>query len=84
MDSLAGTDLRLLSILGSNDKVVNMKKYEEAKKDWPADATEYVIQGGIHSYFGNYGIQKGDGEPGITNMEQLETTASIIDEWIGD
>ena len=82
MDSLAGTDMRLLSILGSNDTVVNMKNYEDSKKNWPADATEYVIQGGIHSYFGNYGIQKGDGEPEITADQQLDETAEVIDEWI--
>ena len=82
MDSLAGTDLRLLSILGSNDTVVNMKNYEDSKKNWPEDATEYVIQGGIHSYFGNYGIQKGDGEPEITADRQLDETAEVIDEWI--
>lgn len=82
MDSLAGTDMRLLSILGSNDTVVNMKNYEDSKKNWPADATEYVIQGGIHSYFGNYGIQKGDGEPEITADRQLDETAEVIDEWI--
>lgn len=82
MDSLAGTDMRLLSILGSNDTVVNMKNYEDSKKNWPEDATEYVIRGGIHSYFGNYGIQKGDGEPEITADRQLDETAEVIDEWI--
>ena len=63
---------------------MNLKRYEESRKFWPADSTEKVIDGGIHSFFGCYGIQKGDGEPGITNMQQLETTAAMIDEWIGN
>ena len=83
-DDLSGLPLRFLSIRGSNDGVLNLKRYEESRKFWPADSTEKVINGGIHSFFGCYGIQKGDGEPGITNMEQLETTATMIDEWISD
>jgi hypothetical protein len=83
-DDLSGLPLRFLSIRGSNDGVLNLKRYEESRKFWPADSTEKVIDGGIHSFFGCYGIQKGDGEPGITNMEQLETTATMIDEWISD
>ena len=41
-------DLRLLSIYGSEDKVLNMDSYIENKKNWPEDNEEYVIQGGIH------------------------------------
>ncbi len=82
VDSLADTDVRLLSILGSNDKVIKMDNYEESKKNWPADSTEYVIEGGIHSYFGNYGLQNGDGEPTITADQQLDETAEVISEWI--
>lgn len=82
LESLADTDLRLLSILGSNDKVIKMDNYVASKEKWPADATEYVIQGGIHSYFGNYGIQDGDGEPEITADEQLDETAEVVDDWI--
>ena len=75
------TDLRLLSIYGSEDKVLKMDAYEESKSFWPKEATEYIIEGGIHSYFGNYGIQDGDGEPKITVYEQLEEATEVIDEW---
>lgn len=82
-DDLSGLGIRFLSIRGSNDGVLNLKRYEDSRKFWPSDSTEKVIDGGIHSFFGCYGIQKGDGEPGITNMQQLETAATMIDEWIG-
>ena len=81
-DDLSGLGLRFLSIRGSNDGVLNLNRYEESRKFWPSDSTEKVIDGGIHSFFGCYGIQKGDGEPEITNMQQLETAADMIDEWI--
>ena len=76
------SDIRLLSIYGSEDKVLNMESYSENKANWPDNSTEFVIEGGIHSYFGNYGIQKGDGEPAITNIEQINITANIIADWI--
>ncbi len=82
IDSLKDTDFRLLSVLAGNDGVIKMDNYEDSKKNWPADSTEYVIEGGIHSYFGNYGIQDGDGEPEITVDEQLDEAAMVIDEWI--
>ncbi len=78
------SDIRLLSIYGSEDKVMNMSRYEDSKVYWPEDSEEYIIDGGIHSYFGSYGIQDGDGTPSISNDEQLEITADIIDEWIDE
>ncbi len=79
---LSSYDLRLLSIYGSNDTVLRSEKYEESKIYWPADSEEYVIDGGIHSYFANYGIQDGDGNPTITNEDQLKLTAEKIASWI--
>ncbi|MBO5622611.1 MAG: alpha/beta hydrolase, partial [Butyrivibrio sp.] len=67
----------------SNDEVLNMNAYEENKANWPEDSTEIVIDGGNHSYFGTYGIQDGDGTPSISNQEQIDITAQIIDDWIG-
>ncbi len=78
----SNTDLRLLSIYGSEDRVLNMDKYKVSKSLWPEDSTEYIIDGGIHSYFGSYGIQSGDGDPAITNETQIKITADVISEWI--
>ncbi|WP_026651010.1 alpha/beta hydrolase [Butyrivibrio proteoclasticus] len=82
VDDLSDTDYRLLSIYGSNDRVLNMISYRLNKRNWPKDATEIVFGGGIHSYFGCYGIQNGDGKPGLTNLEQIERTAEYISNWI--
>ncbi len=80
---LSGAPIRMLSVYGSNDGVLNMNSYEKARANWPSDSTEVVLDGGIHSYFGSYGIQSGDGKPTLTNEQQIEKTADIIDEWIG-
>lgn len=79
---LSSEDIRLLSIYGDNDHVLGMEQYEENRANWPKDFREIVIEGGIHSYFGSYGIQKGDGKPALTNVDQILFTADAIDEWI--
>jgi hypothetical protein len=78
------SDIRLLSIYGSDDGILNMSSYDESKKLWPKDSVEHVIEGGIHSFFGSYGIQEGDGMPEISCDKQIQLTADIIDKWIQD
>lgn len=44
----------------------------------PAAVGEWVIPGGDHAYFGNYGEQDGDGEATITREEQQSVTAQMV------
>ncbi len=75
---LSDTDLVVLSVFGSEDKVMNREKYDENKSNLPTDYTEIVIDGGCHAYFGMYGAQDGDGTPTITNEEQIRLTVENI------
>lgn len=75
---LSSTDLEVLSIYGSEDKVLNHEKYLEYKPNLPEGFLEVVIEGGCHAYFGMYGAQDGDGIPTITNEEQIEMTVDAI------
>lgn len=75
---LSNTDLDVLSLYGSEDKVMNAEKYAEYKPNLPDSMTEIVIDGGCHAYFGMYGPQEGDGIPVVTNEEQIELTAEYI------
>lgn len=75
---LTNSGLKVLSMYGSKDKVMNMKKYEKYKTNLPTGYTEFVMEGGCHSYFGMYGIQKGDGEPTVTVTQQIEKAAAKI------
>ena len=75
---LSGTELDVLSVFGSEDKVMNREKYDENKSNIPDDFTEIVIDGGCHAYFGMYGPQDGDGTPTITNKEQIYMTVEHI------
>lgn len=80
---LSNTDLDVLSIYGSEDRVLNREKYEANRANLPNDFTEVMIDGGCHSYFGVYGIQDGDGMPTISNGEQIRKTAEEILKMIG-
>ena len=79
---LSKSNLKVLSIYGSNDKIINLKNYKKYKKNLPNDMVEFIIEGGNHSNFGMYGFQKGDGKASITNIEQIEITANKINEII--
>ena len=76
--NLSKKNLEVLSIYGSEDKVMNCENYEENKINLPMDFEEVIIDGGCHAYFGMYGAQEGDGIPKITNEEQIEKTADAI------
>ena len=72
-------DKPVLSIYGSEDKVLNLKSYNDAKPLIKANFTEHIINGGNHAQFGNYGLQKGDGNAGINStLQQNETASEII------
>ena len=75
---LTDSGLRVLSIYGSEDGVLNREKYDSNHANLPADAAELVIQGGCHAGFGSYGPQDGDGTPTISGEEQIARTADAI------
>ena len=81
--NLSNTSLKVISVYGSEDKVLNREKYGENKKNLPEDFYEYEISGGCHSYFGMYGLQDGDGVPTIENDKQIILTSDYIASIIG-
>ncbi|MBQ8799731.1 MAG: alpha/beta hydrolase [Lachnospiraceae bacterium] len=75
---LSKTGLSVLSVYGSEDKVLNKENYEADKTNLPADFTEIIIEGGCHAQFGMYGVQDGDGVPTISNEEQIGVTVDAV------
>ena len=70
----------ILLLRGSEDGVLNLDRVSSASEF--GDVKEYVLDGGNHAQFGNYGPQKGDGVPAITAEEQQEETVRLILEWM--
>ena len=75
--------LPVLSIVGSEDGVVNSDKLQAGRLLVQGEYLEQVIQGGNHAYFGSYGEQKGDGSASIAPADQWAETLSCILDFIG-
>ena len=69
---------RALIIYGSEDGVLNMERLQQAERYLPGNSAVYVIEGGNHAQFGNYGIQEGDGDDAVSAEEQQRRTAELI------
>lgn len=80
--STAEVTLPVLSVYGSEDKVMNREKYAKYKTNISSSLTETVIDGGCHAYFGMYGAQDGDGMPSVSNEEQIHLTVEEIIKFI--
>lgn len=81
---ISGSGLKVLSMYGTWDGVLNMDSYQKNRPNLPADADETVINGGNHAGFGSYGVQSGDGTADITAAEQMEITASAVAGFISE
>ncbi len=76
---LSNSGLRVLTLYGSEDKVLKMDSLEKGRTLMPVDYKEICINGGNHGQFGDYGLQAGDGTAQITPSEQWkETTEAIL------
>ena len=81
-EDLSDSGLKVLSVYGSEDGVLNREKYEEYRSNLPEDTVEYVIEGGNHAGFGSYGEQEGDGQAEISQEEQIAITVEKIKNYI--
>ncbi|MFD0676743.1 MULTISPECIES: alpha/beta hydrolase [unclassified Paenibacillus] len=80
--SLRSAPLSALSLVGTEDGVLNRQVFERGK-DFLPEQTEYAeITGGNHAGFGNYGKQKGDYPPLIAPDKQRSITVSLLVNWL--
>ena len=68
-DSLKTSQIKVLSIYGTND-MAGMEKFDETSKLLPESTQYVVIDGGNHAQFGDYGLQPGDKIATISRAEQ--------------
>jgi pimeloyl-ACP methyl ester carboxylesterase len=59
----------VLSIYASNDGLATPADIDASRADLPAAAQFVEIDGAVHSYFGDYGPQPGDGTPTISQAD---------------
>jgi hypothetical protein len=72
--------LQVSSISGSNDGLSTTAKIEASREKLPPSTTFVVVKGAVHSDFGDYGTQRGDGIPTISHAEaQAQIESATID-----
>lgn len=75
-------DLPVLSIIASNDKVLDWEAYNANRANLPEHTKYMTIEGGNHAQFGNYGKQKGDGQASITPEVQRNKVVTALSDWL--
>lgn len=68
LGSLADTPLSVASVSGTQDGLATPRDIEKSKSDLPDSTVYTAIEGGVHRYFGDYGVQAGDGAPTTSRM----------------
>ena len=82
VNDMSDRSLPVASISGTNDGLADTGDIADSVPKLPAD-TEFVsIDGAIHSYFGDYGSQRGDGEPEISRQAAQEQITSATIEFL--
>jgi hypothetical protein len=77
---LSGTDLAVESVWGSNDGLTTPDDIDRTRDNLPAATGFTEIVGGVHAYFGDYGEQPGDGQPGVDrSVATAEISAAAVD-----
>lgn len=75
---LASEELKVISIYGNKDNVLNKENLEAGKEFVPEHYTEIGLGGANHAGFGNYGPQAGDGEATMEREKQQDMTVTYI------
>ncbi len=84
MADLRDENIKVLSIYGSKDQVLNRKRLKENQKNLPDSNEVYVISNGNHANFATYGKQAGDGKASISRAQQIKETAIKITEMVNE
>ncbi len=72
--------LQVMSVSGTEDGLADTADIDDSVAELPPTAQFVRIVGGIHSFFGDYGLQSGDGTPTISRGEaQAEIADASIE-----
>jgi len=66
---LSGHTAAVTSISGTEDKLTTPSDIAASKAKLPARTCFVTIPGAVHAFFGDYGVQRGDGNPTTTRTE---------------
>lgn len=79
--SISDSGLRVLSVVGKQDTVLDWNKYENSTGNLPASATIRELAGVNHTQFGSYTGQSGDEPSGTTYAVAHRRLANVTVPW---
>ncbi len=79
---LSNLNLTLLSIIGSNDTLIDKNRTEGAKVNNPVRSEYITLEGGNHTGFLDTTLMRGDTASPLSAAEQIEQTVSIISSFV--
>ena len=65
-DNLSNLPLATLVLAAENDALATLDEVQGGMNRLPTDSTLELIPGAVHSFFGRYGSQQGDGIPTVS------------------
>lgn len=75
-------DLPVLSVTGSADGLATPADIEETRHRLPEGTAFHVVEGAVHSDFGDYGEQPGDGERGVDKSSAQDEIRGAMAEFL--
>ena len=81
-NDISDLEIEVLLIHGSNDRLVRPWHVNDRARLLPSDTSYIEILGGNHAQFGDYGIQRRDGEAEIPIAEQHQQTIDATVEFL--
>ncbi|HEY3336870.1 MAG TPA: alpha/beta hydrolase [Propionicimonas sp.] len=79
---LTGADLKAVSLRAENDHVADPVKVADGLKRLPAGSKLLQIDGAVHSFFGRYGPQAGDGVPTVSRSQAETQILAAFDDFL--
>ncbi|MGV8907708.1 MAG: alpha/beta hydrolase [Propionicimonas sp.] len=79
---LSGAKLTAVSLRAENDKVADAAKVADGLKRLPAGSKLVQINGAVHSFFGRYGPQAGDGIPTVSRAEAEAQILAVFEAFL--
>lgn len=79
---LSASSLPVLSLLGERDEVADAAAIEAGWARLPPGTRRVVVTGGVHSFFGRYGPQSGDGTPGVPRVAAETQISQAVEDFL--
>ncbi len=81
-DDLSGTTVPVLSLYGEHDEVADLDTVLGAADSLPSSARFVEVTGSVHSFFGRYGPQSGDGVPTVSRADAEAAIADAVGDFL--